>query len=105
MCQLNNFPAALLVLGAQLLNIHFKHIKAITKGEATAVVHGAAGCWKTTSVLVALSTVGIQHTHFIGYCPDITFFRMTAKMIIGIALDDPTDVKTIYKKSFQRKTN
>ena len=38
MCHLNNSPAALLVLGAQLFNINFERIKGITKGVAIAVV-------------------------------------------------------------------
>ena len=98
MCYLNNFTAAPLVLGAQLLNTHFERIKVITEGVAIAIVYGAAGCRNAASMLVVLSTVETQHTYFIGYCPDITFFQMTTKKTLGITLDDPIDVKTIYEK-------
>ena len=89
---LNNFPPALLALGAQLLNLHFQQLLPVMKGVPIAALYGAAACGKSTTMRTALSLLSTQSSHFIGHCPDVTFFRMTTKTTLGLVLDDPSDV-------------
>lgn len=72
---LNNFPPASLALGAQLLNLHFQQLLPVMKGVPIAVLYGAAACGKSTAMHTALSFLGTQSSHYIGHCPDVTFFE------------------------------
>ena len=92
---LNNFPPALLALGAQVMNLHFQQLLPVMKGVPVAELYIAAACGKSMAMRTALSLLGTQTSHFIGHCPDVTFIQMTTKTTLGLV---PSDVKVIHEK-------
>ena len=95
----NNFPPALLTLGAQLLNLHYEcMVLQVPDGIPVAVLYGDVECGKSRAMRAALSLMGTQQSHFIKRCPDMRFMTMTTQTTLGLVLDDPTDAKAISEK-------
>ena len=95
----NNFPSALLALGAQLLNLHYEcMVQQVADGVPIAVLYGDVQCGKSRAMQAALSLLGTQQSHFIKRCPDMKFMTITTQTTLGLVLDDPTDAKAICEK-------
>ncbi len=90
-----NFPSSLLVLGAQLLNLHYEMLTKLVGGVPVAVAYGDVQCGKTRAMETALGT---RETHFIKKCSDMKFLSVTTQTTLGLVLDDPTDASMISEK-------
>lgn len=97
-CYINNFPSALLVLGAHVLNIHYEQVLSISKGIAIGMLFGDIQTGKTKILEAALSLTGTRGTHMLKKCSDSSFFHMCAQTTLGLVLDDLTDAKSILEK-------
>ena len=95
---LNNFPPALLCLGAKVISVHYEAILLITKGVPIAILYGTSACGKSTAMETAQSLLGIQDSHLISRCPDIKFLQMTTQTTLGLVLNDPSDPNAISEK-------
>ena len=68
---LNNFPSALLALGAQVLNLHYEMVLSVAGGVPVALLYGDVQCGKSRSMEAALSLLGTQRSHFLKRSPDM----------------------------------
>ena len=92
---INNFPSALLVLGAQILNIHYEQLLPIAKGVPIGMLFGDVQSGKTRILEAALSLVGTQNTHLLKKCSDN---KICSQTTLGVVLDDITDANSIIEK-------
>ena len=96
---LNNFPAALMVIGSQLLNLHFERLLPVTGGVPVGLLYGDVQCGKTRIIEYVLSLLGIQNTpHYLKRCPDMKFMTATEHTTLNLVLDDITDHEAICEK-------
>ncbi|MCG8621784.1 MAG: hypothetical protein MJE68_07275 [Proteobacteria bacterium] len=96
---LNNIPAALMVLGSQLLNLHFERLVPVTGGVPIGLLYGDVQCGKTRIIEYVLSLLGIQNTpHYLKRCPDMKFMIATERTTLGLVLDDITDQEAVCEK-------
>ena len=58
----NNFSAAMMVIGSQLLNLHFERLVKITGGVPIGLLYGDVQCGKTRIMECALSLLGTHNT-------------------------------------------
>lgn len=94
----NNFPSALMVLGAQVLNTHYELVLDMAKGVPIALLFGDVQTGKTRVLEAALSLVGTQHSHILKRCADTRFLKICSQSTLGAVLDDLTESKSILEK-------
>lgn len=97
-CYINNFPSALMVLGAQVLNVHYEKILPLSRGIPIGMLFGDVQTGKTKILEAALSLLGTQNTHMLKKCSDNNFLKMCSQTTLGVVLDDLTDYKGILEK-------
>ena len=93
-----NLPSALLVLGAQVVSLHYEMIKSCSGGVAATIVFGDVQSGKTRATRAGQSLLGISDSHYVKHTSDIELARITSKTTLGIVLDDPTDQRMLQEK-------
>lgn len=94
-----NYPAALLTLGAQVMSTHYEMINAATQCKVPAtILHGDVSHGKSLASKAALSMLGIQHNHFLTSITDTKSVQVTSCTTLGLVIDDPSDIKEISEK-------
>ena len=92
MSYINNFPSALLTLGAQVLNVHYELVLQLAKGVPISLLYGDPGCGKTRIIELALSLLGTADSfHSIKSCSDGHFVKLCSRTTLGVAYDDESD--------------
>lgn len=95
----DNFAAALLTLGAQIMSTHYEMINNNTHCNVpAAILHGDVSHGKSLASKAALSMIGIEKNHFITSITDTKIVQVTSCTTLGLVLDDPSDVKQISEK-------
>ena len=97
-CYERNFCSATLVLGSQLLCLHYETIKTHANGVPATIVFGDVQCGKTIATRASLSLLGIQDSHFLKHIPDMELLNITTKTTLGIVIDDPTNATMTREK-------
>lgn len=87
-CCINNFPSALMVLGAQILNVHYEKILPLSRGIPIGMLFGDVQTGKTKILEAALSLLGTQNSHMLKKCSDNNFLKMCSQSTLGVVLDD-----------------
>lgn len=71
-----NFPSALLVIGVQVLHLHYELLLHEVGGVPVGVLYGDVQTGKTTAMLSAQSLLGTQESHYRKRCSDGRFFSI-----------------------------
>lgn len=94
-----NFPAALLTLGAQIMCTHYETFnKAGSFKVPATILHGDVSHGKSLASKAALSMLGIQDNHFLTSITDTKSVQVTSSTTLGLVIDDPSDIKEISEK-------
>lgn len=95
-----NFPAALLTLGAQLMCTHYEALNEIASDGCVpaTILHGDVSHGKSLATKAGLSMLGIQNSHFLSSCTNNRIVQVTSSSTLGVVIDDPSDVKEISEK-------
>ena len=95
-----NFPAALLTLGAQLMCTHYESLNEIASDGCVpaTILHGDVSHGKSLATKAGLSMLGIQNSHFLSSCTYNRIVQVTSSSTLGVVIDDPSDVKEISEK-------
>ena len=95
----NNFPAALLTLGAQIMCTHYETLNKTGGFNVPAtILHGDVSHGKSLASKAALSMLGIQANHFLTSITDTKSVQVTSCTTLGLVIDDPTDIREISEK-------
>jgi len=86
-----NFPAALLVLGAQMLCAHYEKIHAIAGQVPATLVYGNISLGKTKAVEAAQSIFGMCSKFRMSKTTDKQATRLASQSSLGFLLDDPSN--------------
>lgn len=103
----DNFPAALLTLGAQIMSVHYEALNDKGYKVPATILFGDISQGKSTATKAALSMIGTQNSHFLTSVSDNKSYKFTSTTTMGIVIDDPSDVKEISEKiliHFERGT-
>ena len=98
-CYIDNTPAVLLTLGAQVLCLHYQELH--SKGNFSvpaAVLIGKVNAGKSTACRAALSMLGIHQSNFITSITDSKAKALTNSTTLGVVFDDPKDALDIADK-------
>jgi len=60
----DNYPAAIITLGAQIMSVHYESLFEAGYNVPATLLHGEISHGKSLATKAALSTLGIQDTHF-----------------------------------------
>jgi len=109
----DNYPAALLTLGAQIMSVHYEALfEDGGYNVPVTLLHGEVSHGKSLATRAALSMIGTQESHFLTGISDSKSTQLTSVTSLGIVIDDPSDVKEIsekilyfYDKGTQAKCN
>ncbi len=85
---LNNFPFAILVLGSQVLNVHYEKVLQIAGSVPIALLHGDVQCGKSTIQETALVLMGTSHSHMLKSCTDLQLMKVCSQTTLGVVIDD-----------------
>ena len=111
-----NFAAALLMLGAELLALHYEAIYAHGGKVPAAIAHGNVSLGKSMSTEAALSLLGVQgknkvksitDTQAMKSITDTQAMKSASKTTLGFIIDDPSKPSEIAEKlldHFERAT-
>ena len=95
----NNFPSALLTLGAQVLNVHYERILQLERGVPIALLYGDVGCGKSRIIETALSLLGTADSfHSVKSCSDGQFVKICSRTTLGLAYYDEADAPRLSGK-------
>ena len=95
-----NFPAAILMLGAQVICTHYEALNEIASDGCVpaTILHGDISHGKSLATKAGLSMLGIQNSHFLSSASNNRIIQVTSSTTLGVVLDDPSDVKEISEK-------
>ena len=85
-----NFPAALLLLGAQMLSVHYDAIFMIDKQVPATLAFGNISLGKTRAAEAAHSILGLAKTFRVNKITDKQANRLVSLSTLGFLLDDPS---------------
>ena len=97
-CYAHNFPACLLILGAEILCLHYEAIMNIAEQVPAAMVYGNVCHGKSRACRAALSLLGVHYANYISKISDIRASRRSSTTTLGILIDDPSDAADISQK-------
>lgn len=100
-CYVHNFPASLLVLGAEILCLHYELLIEMANQVPVTIVFGDVGLGKSRATRAALSLLGVQHCSYFHELTDSRALRVTCNTTLGVVIDDPTDAHWISEKIIQ----
>lgn len=98
-CYIENTPAVLLTLGAQVLCLHYEELN--RKGNFSVpatVLIGKVNAGKSTACRATLSMLGIHESNFISSITDSKAKALTSSTTLGVVFDDPKDASDIADK-------
>ena len=93
-----NFPAALLMLGAELLALHYEAVYAQGGKVPAAIAHGNVSLGKSMSTEAALSLLGVQGKNKVKSITDTQAMKSVSKTTLGFIIDDPSKPSEIAEK-------
>ena len=88
----------MMMLGAQLLSVHYEAINNTGYNVPASILCGDVSHGKSLATKAALSMLGTQHNHFLTSISDTKSTQVTSTTTLGIVIDDPTNVKEIAEK-------
>lgn len=94
-----NYPAAVLTMGAQIMSVHYEIL--VNDGGynvPATLLHGEVSHGKSLATKAALSMLGIQENYFLSGISDTKTVQLTSTTTLGLVIDDPSDVKAISEK-------
>jgi len=94
----NNYPAAIITLGAQIMSVHYESLFEAGFNVPATLLHGEISHGKSIATKAALSMLGIQDTHFLTGISDSKVLQVTSATTLGLVIDDPSDIKEISEK-------
>ena len=102
-----NLPAALLMLGAQLLCMHYCGLQSIGVQVPAAIAIGNVSLGKTKSAEAALSLVGMHSVSKVKSITDSQAVKYGSLTTLGLVIDDPSHPSEVAEKllyHFERGT-
>ena len=105
---MRNFPACLLVLGAEVLCVHYESVISVASQVPVAIVFGDVGQGKSRATRAALSLLGVQVANYFQEITDHRAHKLTSITTLGAVIDDPADHSCIADKithHFERGTH
>lgn len=100
-CYLHNFPACLLLLGAEVLCLHYETLMETVGQVPVTVVFGHVGQGKSKATRAALSLLGVERCNYFQELTDHRALKLTSTTTLGVVIDDPTDHRMIAEKIMQ----
>ena len=100
-CYAHNFPASLLVLGAEILCLHYELLIKLTNQVPITVVFGDVGQGKSRATRAALSLLGVHQSNYFHELTDSRTLKMTSSTTLGVVIDDPSDAHSVAEKIVQ----
>ena len=100
-CYTHNFPASLLVLGAEVLCLHYELLIQLTNQVPVTIVFGDVGQGKSRATRAALSLLGVHHSNYFHELTDSRILKITSNTTLGVVIDDPTDAHSVAEKIVQ----
>lgn len=95
---LQNFPAALMVLGAQMLSIHYESIYSIAGQVPATLAFGRVSLGKTKAAEAAQSLLGLCKNFRVSKITDKQAARLTSMSTLGFLIDDPSSPTEFCEK-------
>lgn len=98
--QQQNFPAALLMLGSQVLCTHYDGIMKCPLGGKVpaAIAYGDVGLGKSLCAEAAQSMLGLPNQYRPSKITDAQATKFSTQTTLGFVIDDPTDANEIAEK-------
>ncbi len=93
-----NFHAALLLLGAGVLALHYESIYDQGGKVPAAIACGDVSLGKSSATEAALSLLGVHETNKVKSATDIQVLKSATKTTLGFIIDDPTKAAEIAEK-------
>ena len=96
----HNFPAALMVLGSQILCTHYDAVMACEYGGQVPVtiIFGQVGLGKSKAVEAAQSMMGLPKIYRPSKITDVFATRFATQTTLGYVIEDPSDPGQIAEK-------
>ena len=82
----SNFPAVLLLLGGDVLTVHYEAQMTEYGSVPATLAYGEVQCGKLKATEAALSTMGMRSTNFFGEVSDSRTFEFTSQTTLGWSL-------------------
>ena len=100
-CYTHNFPASLLVLGAEVLCLHYELLIQLTNQVPITVVFGDVGQGKSRATRAALSLLGVHQSNYFHELTNSRSLKITSSTTLGVVIDDPSDAHSVAEKIVQ----
>lgn len=94
----NNFSAAIVLLGAGALAVHYELINKHGNKVPAAIACGNVALGKSDATEAALAPVGAQKCNKVKSITDSQCMKVACKTTLGIVIDDPTKASEIAEK-------
>ena len=94
----DNYPAAIITLGAQVMAVHYESLFEAGYNVPATLLHGQISHGKSLATKAALSMLGVQDIHFLTKISDSKILQMTSATTLGLVIDGPSDIKEISEK-------
>lgn len=104
---LQNFPAALLLIGAQIMSMHYTEIYEIAGQVPATLAYGRVSLGKTKAAEAAQSILGLQNFFKVSKITDKQAARLSSLSTLGFLIDDPSSPREFDEKvlsHFERGT-
>ena len=98
-CLKHNFIPALLVLSGSILAFHYRQIVQTYGGCPLTIASGASTTGKSTSIVAALSLMGLDEKHVFVKGTNAAFLDRSSKSGLPYGIDDPNKGKSGFSKS------
>lgn len=95
---MQNYPAALLLLGSQMLSVHYESIFSIAKQVPATLAFGNVSLGKTRAAEAAQSILGLSKTFRVMKITDKQANRLASLSTLGFLLDDPSSPSEFAEK-------
>ena len=93
-----NFPAALLMIGAELLSVHYEAIYEQGGKIPATIAHGNVSLGKSMSTEASLSLLGVHEKNKVKSITDTQAVKSVSKTTLGFIIDDPSKPSEIAEK-------
>lgn len=93
-----NFPAALLMIGAQMLCMHYEHIYELAGQVPASLAFGHVSLGKSCAASAAQSIIGLSSKYRIAKISDRQASKVASLSTLGFLLDDPSSPSEFAEK-------
>lgn len=93
-----NFPAALLMMGAQMMCMHYEHIHELAGQVPVSLAFGPVSLGKSLAATAAQSIIGLSGKYRMAKISDRQALRIASKSTLGFLLDDPSSPSEFAEK-------